>query len=181
MNPPGNDLLLLAGRVLTLLIQGVMAVAAAVIAITAICVLTLQNTINAEIRAEFGADFAAMPVPAVLGLLAVVLVMVGLVFLFFGKLRGIIETVAQGDPFVPDNADRLNAMAWLQIGTYIAGMVAVGAAALVADWAEQFTDVDIDGSIDVDVPSILLVIILFILARVFRQGAAMRADLEGTV
>ena len=28
---------------------------------------------------------------------------------------------------------------------------------------------------------ILLVIILFILARVFRHGASMRADLEGTV
>ena len=30
-------------------------------------------------------------------------------------------------------------------------------------------------------PGILMVIILFILARVFRHGAAMREDLEGTV
>jgi Fe-S cluster assembly ATPase SufC len=32
-----------------------------------------------------------------------------------------------------------------------------------------------------DMTGILLVIILFILARVFRHGAAMREDLEGTV
>ena len=45
--------------------------------------------------------------------------------------------------------------------------------------ASQFKDATSDFGITLD--GILLAVILFILARVFRQGAAMREDLEGTV
>lgn len=175
MNLPKNDLLLVSGKALTLLIQGVVALGTAVIALTIIGVLFFQDTIDAELRAEYGADIISMPVAPVIGLLAVV------VFLFFGKLRGMIDTVGQGDPFVPENADRLNAMAWLQISIYVVGFIAVGIASMVAAWAQQFVDTEIDTSIDFDIGAILLVLVLFILARVFRHGAAMRADLEGTV
>jgi Protein of unknown function (DUF2975) len=181
MKSPHNDLLLLAGKTLTLLIQGIMGLAAVVIGLVVIAVTVFHDSINQEIAAEFGAQTAAMPVGSILWLLLTVLAMVALIYLFFGKLRGIIDTVAQGDPFVPENADRLNAMAWLQIGIYILGLVAAAAAMLAAEWAGQFADVEIDGSLDLDLPNVLMVIVLFILARVFRQGAAMRDDLEGTV
>ena len=39
--------------------------------------------------------------------------------------------------------------------------------------------VDVDFGIDGE--SLLLILILFVLARVFREGAAMQAELEGTV
>ena len=181
MTSAKNDLLLLAGKTLTLLIQGIMGLATAVIAVTVIGVLLLQGQINQEIIAEYGADAVALPVGSILWLLGVVLALCALVFMFFGKLRGIINTVAEGDPFVPENADRLAAMGWLQIGVYLLGLAAAPAAALAAEWASQFTDVEISGSIDVDVPAVLLILVLFILARVFRHGAAMREDLEGTV
>ena len=40
-------------------------------------------------------------------------------------------------------------------------------------------DITIDAGLDIE--GILLALILFILARVFRHGARMRDDLEGTV
>jgi hypothetical protein len=181
MRSAQNDPLLLAGTVLTLLAQGIMALAAVAIALTLVAALGFSDMINAELVAEYGPDIIAMPVGAVAALLLVVMGLCALVFLFFGKLRGIIATVAEGDPFVPENADRLNAMAWLQIGIYVASLLSTGAAAMVAKWAEQFAEVSVKASLDLDVPSLLLVVILFILARVFRQGAALRADLEGTV
>ena len=39
--------------------------------------------------------------------------------------------------------------------------------------------IHVDASLDFS--GVVMVVVLFILARVFRQGAAMRADLEGTV
>jgi hypothetical protein len=181
MNSPGNDLLLLAGKSLTLLIQGVMALAAGVVALVAVSLPFVEGSINAEVRAEFGPDAAALPLGALIALLAVVCVLCVLVFLFFGKLRGIIDTVAAGDPFVPQNADRLSAMGWIQIGIYALSFAATGTAAYVASWANQFTETSIKGGFDLDVAPVLLVLVLFILARVFRHGAAMREDLEGTV
>jgi hypothetical protein len=181
MNAPGNDLLLLAGKVLTLLIQGVMGLSVAVITLTIPAVALFEGSINADAIAEFGPDTVPIPVLSVMALLACALVAVLLVFLFFGKLRGIIDTVAAGDPFVPDNADRLSAMGWLQIGIYVASLATASMATLLSSWVRQYTEITFDGSLDVDVPSVLLIIILFILARVFRHGAAMRDDLEGTV
>ena len=119
MKSPGNDLLLIAGKVLTLLMQGVMGLASAAIALVMIALPFYRDSINIEARAEFGAAVTDMPLGSVLALLAVVCVLCALVFLFFGKLRGIIDTVAAGDPFVPENADRLSAMGWILIGIHV--------------------------------------------------------------
>ncbi|QDH33649.1 DUF2975 domain-containing protein [Porphyrobacter sp. YT40] len=181
MHAPRKDPLLLAGKTLTLLIQGAMALAAAVIVLVVPAILFSKDEINAEVIAEVGPDALAMPILPLMLLLASVLVVVALVFLFFGKLRGIIDTVAAGDPFVPENADRLAVMAWLQIAIYVAKLAAERAAVGMASWANQFREVKVDTSFDIDVIPILLVLVLFILARVFRHGAAMREDLEGTV
>ena len=188
MTDKPNDILLLAGKVLTILMQGLMAIAAAILIITAPLVLVSSDTINAEIVSEFGTNIGPMPVVAILGLFAFALVAVVLVFFFFGKLRAIIASVAEGEPFVPENADRLNAMAWLLAALQVAKVV-LGAAALpVAKWASAFKSEDLhishistDFSSGFDLTSILMVVVQFILARVFRRGAAMREDLEGTV
>jgi Protein of unknown function (DUF2975) len=181
MNPPGNDLLLLAGKVLTVLMQGIMLVGGAAITFALFAVGFLSDTINSEIHTEYGAAASDLPTAAVLSLLALALVSVALIFTFFGKLRGIISTVAEGDPFVPENADRLTAMAWLLLAVYlIVGAMAWVAGAVLA-WADQFEELDVTGTFGFDLSSILMIVTLFILARVFRQGAAMRADLEGTV
>ena len=185
MTDKPNDILLLAGKVLTILMQGLMGIAAVTLIVTGPLVLFTSGSINAEILAEFGTKVAPLPVAAILTLFACALVAVALVFLFFGKLRAIIASVGEGEPFVPENADRLNAMAWLLAGLQVAKLMLGAAAVPVSRWVSTIQSEDLHISTDFssgfDLTAILMVVILFILARVFRHGAAMREDLEGTV
>lgn len=101
-------------------------------------------------------------------------------FVFFGKMRALIDSASMGDPFIPDNARRLNTMAWLllssQVLTVIVGELRVYAFSLIDPQNESSFDISPN-----DLTGFLIVLVLFILARVFRHGAAMRDDLEGTV
>ncbi|MCP5395459.1 MAG: DUF2975 domain-containing protein [Sphingomonadaceae bacterium] len=176
-----NDPLLMAGKIISLLAQGVMAIAAIALAITLPVVLFMQDTINLEIAKEHGGTVDPLPVLAIGIVIALALAGVVLLFVFFGKLRQIIATVGEGDPFVPENADRLSAMAWIMLGIYLLGIPIAAAGVTVANWAKTIEGVHVASGISFDASSILLVVVLFILARVFRHGAAMREDLEGTV
>lgn len=181
-NPHGrNDPLLLTGRILTYLMQAAMALVALAATIAAPLVIVFRDTFNAELIAKHGDTITSFPAFQIVGILVVVLGIMALVFLFFGKLRAIIESVGDGNPFAPENADRLSAMGWLAIGGYALSAVAAGLAAGMADWIEQIDDAELNIDVGFDLTSILMIIILFILARVFRHGAAMRDDLEGTV
>ena len=165
-----NDPLLLAGKVLTIIMQGFMALAGAILAIMIPVVIFFQDEINTEIATL-----------AIVGLFALAIAAVTMVFVFFGKLRAIIGTVGERDPFVPENADRLSVMAWLLLAVQVLMIPIGGLGLLVAKWADEIehTNVTIDAGLDLT--GILMVITLFILARVFKHGAAMREDLEGTV
>ena len=57
--------------------------------------------------------------------------------------------------------------------------VALAAGALTI-WLEESTK-DFEANFDISIGGILLPLVLFILARVFRRGAEMREELEGTV
>lgn len=116
---------------------------------------------------------------AIIAVLALTMLLLGLIVNFCMKLLEVVKSVDQGDPFHPDNARRLAHMGWLSLGAW-AVTIPLGAMAM---WLSQYADeagdvqVELDGSID----GLILALILFILARVFRHGAAMREDLEGTV
>lgn len=93
------------------------------------------------------------------------------------ELLAIVDTVRSGDPFVADNARRLQAIAWW----VLAGEgLRVGVGALV--WAASRFVASI-GHINVGFSFApwLAVLLLFVLARVFDEGTRMRADLDGTV
>lgn len=112
------------------------------------------------------------------GIMLVVAVMAALAFLFLRHLLRLIGSVDQGDPFNPVNARRLAAMGWLALGIEIVSVPA----GLIGSWiAHTVKDADSDIGIGFSLSGVLLAIILFILARVFRKGAEMRAELEGTV
>lgn len=98
---------------------------------------------------------------------------------FFRLLLKIIDSVEVGDPFAPVNATRLNRMAWISLGGYFAS-IPVGAAVMWLSSIAKEADVEVQADLDLG-GSLLLPLVLFILARVFRLGAAMREDLEGTV
>ena len=178
-----NDPLLLIGKIFALLAQIVMAIGGIALALAIPALLIAQGPIAAELAKE--APHVDLPFPGmwIVAVMAIGLAILAMLFVFFGKLRQIIATVGEGDPFQPANAGRLSLMAWLMLGTQIAVIPATAIGLQIARYAEAFGDDDMSFSIDggFDFTGLLLVVILFILARVFRHGAAMREDLEGTV
>jgi hypothetical protein len=92
------------------------------------------------------------------------------------RLRTIVHTVGDGDPFVSQNAARLQRIAWAVLGLEVLHL-AVGAVAAVA--STDRTPLDVGWSFSFT--PWLVVLLLFVLARVFEQGARMREDLAGTV
>lgn len=181
MSNSRNDPLLLAGKVLAIFMQGILAIVGVILALLTPVIVIFQDKINAEIQADHADVLTAFPAWSLAGMFLLIVVAIVLVFIFFGKLRAIIETVGQGDPFVPENAERLTSMAWL---LFTAQLMAIPMAAIglhIASWAQQLDDNSFEFDVGPDVTGILMVIVLFILARVFRHGAAMRDDLEGTV
>jgi hypothetical protein len=92
------------------------------------------------------------------------------------RIIDIVGTVRAGDPFVMANARRLRAIAWSALA--LAGMSVV--IAMVASAAtEALPRLRIEMSFSFT--PWLAVLLLFVLAQVFEQGARMREELAGTV
>ena len=175
-----TDPLLALGTMIVLVGQAIMAIAALALIVAIPAVALLQDLINTEIRAEMADPAFLFPLPEVLGIMAMVLLIAGLLFFFLAKLRRIIATVGEGDPFMPVNAARLTAMAWLMLAVEL---ITWPMAALANYLGAQFDpgQVNIEAEYSFDFSGIVMVITLFILARVFRKGTEMREELEGTV
>jgi len=92
------------------------------------------------------------------------------------RLLAIVDTVRAGDPFVVENGDRLQTIAWSVLGLQLLHLVVGGIAATSASSVQPL---DINWSFSFT--PWIAVLLLFVLARVFDHGARMRADLEGTV
>ena len=123
-----------------------------------------------------GYDPATMHDYLPLGLRAIELlglVLVGLVFLILRRLLAIVESVRSGDPFVVENARRLQAIAWCLLGIEGLRLAVAGIGTVVS--------IHKAGPSGVSVVPWLAILLLFVLAGVFMRGARMRADLEGTV
>jgi hypothetical protein len=136
-------------------------------------------------RADLLSEFAKLGAPKnLIWLVALALVLaMALLFLavrFMLELFGIIDSVGSGDPFVPENGERLSRMGWLALAVQGLALALKGVAKTLEPYAAKAGET-IDVDFDLELSGVLLVLILFILARVFRHGAALRADLEGTV
>ena len=113
---------------------------------------------------------------AILLILGLVMAMTMMAVRWLQTLKAIIDSVSDGDPFAPENAERLRAMGWLTVAIELVSIPVGG----IGQWlASTFKDATSDFGLSLG--GLLLAMVLFILARVFREGAAMRADLEGTV
>ena len=95
---------------------------------------------------------------------------------FLRKLQAIVETVRVGDPFVATNAARLRTIAWVLLTLQCLGVVI---AVLVEGVSTPAHPIKINAGFSVN--GWLAVLLTFLLARVFAEGAHMRDDLEGTV
>lgn len=119
---------------------------------------------------DIATTIAVMRVMAALGIIAVVAV-----HHIFRRLLAILATVRAGDPFVAQNADRLHQIGWallvIQLLDLATGVIVVVLDRLGVDhatWTPGFA-------------GWIAVVMTFVLARVFRVGAAMRDDLAMTI
>jgi hypothetical protein len=119
------------------------------------------------------------PKPIMIGLTAIAtlgLLAVPLNHLILTRLLRMVKTVSRGDPFIRANAYRLNAIAWALLALQLLSMVIGGIGKAIA--SKQFP-LHLDAGFSTS--GWLAVILTFVLARVFAEGALMREDLEGTV
>jgi hypothetical protein len=120
---------------------------------------------------QSGALTTGMRAIAVLGLVAVPLNLA-----LLHRLVAMVQTVRAGDPFVAANASRLQAIAWILLAQQMLSL-AIGLIGKAVSTPEHLLHLDAGFS-----PSAWLAVVLtFVLARVFAEGASMRQDLEGTV
>jgi len=124
---------------------------------------------------KYGAAHAGPILTGMRVMLAAGILAVGVAYVFLRLLAAILATVAAGDPFIAENGVRLRRMGFALL-VYQLGDLALG---VIDHW------LDLLGADTVPwFPSLggwLVVVLLFVLARVFAVGAAMRDDLEGTV
>ena len=113
----------------------------------------------------------AMQAVAALGLIAI-----PLNYMMLKRLLRIVETVRVGDPFVAANAYRLNSIAWLLLALQVLSMIIGGIGKAISTPEHPF---HLDAGFSLN--GWLAVILTFVLARVFAEGALMREDLEGTI
>ena len=114
---------------------------------------------------------AGMRQIAVLGVVAALVTHVVL-----SRLLDIVGTVRDGSPFLAENASRLRTIAWSVLGLELLHLL-VGLAAALGN--SETAPLDIDWSFSLT--RWLTVLLLFVLAQVFEEGARMREELEGTV
>ena len=131
----------------------------------------LFSSLGVEPAADRDVMMRGMRMVAFIGILAV-----PLVHIILERLLSIVDTVRAGDPFIIDNAGLLQTIAWTLLGIQFLHL-AIGFVAVRTRSEVQQLDLDWNFSIT----PWIVVLLLFVLARVFQHGALLRADLEGTV
>jgi hypothetical protein len=92
------------------------------------------------------------------------------------RLLAIVATVRAGDPFVAANASRLQAITWALLALQLLSLVIAAIAESVSTPAHPL---DLEAGFSVN--GWLAVLLTFVLARVFAEGALMRDDLDGMI
>jgi hypothetical protein len=126
-----------------------------------------------DLSPSLEADRVVMGLRAIAGL---GLASIPLHYAVLTRLLAIVETVRAGDPFVAANGDRLQTIAWVLLALQLFSLV-IGAVAKSISTPAHPVNLDAGFSIN----GWLAVLLTFLLARVFAEGARMRDDLEGTV
>lgn len=176
-----RDPLLAIAKGVLYFLMGSMALGAGACAFALPMILLFRDRVSVAIAEEMPTVPGPEFITAISGALVLAAALLVVVFLILLLLKRIVDTVGRGDPFVSENALRLTRMAWLSLGVQLIALPLTG----IGMWLERVSDGE---SVDVHVSNgglsgngLLLMLILFILARVFRKGSEMRAELEGTV
>jgi hypothetical protein len=101
-----------------------------------------------------------------------------LVQLIFRALRRVVASASVGDPFVEANAVKLVRVAWLLLGVDVIDALLKPTVYLLAPAAVR---AKIHDTVHISVTGLFAVLLIFVLAQIFRRGSDMRAELAGTV
>lgn len=168
-----RDPLLATVRIALLGAMGLSLVAAAALTVGVPLMVVWREQIVARLSGH------GAPPEVIWAILAVSLMMIAMAvlgFYFFRHLYRIVGSVGDGDPFVPVNADRLRAMGWISVGVHVLAVPT----SMLGGWIARVTE-RVRIEMDLPLSGLLLALVLFVLARVFREGTRLRDDLEGTV
>ncbi|HLL29791.1 MAG TPA: DUF2975 domain-containing protein [Allosphingosinicella sp.] len=146
----------------------------------AILALLLASSLNEQwIMAAFKISASPEGERLIMGLRAVAvlgLVSIPINHIVLKRLLALVESVRTGDPFIAANAERLQTIAWALLALQLLSLV-IAAIGMAVSTPAQPLELDAGFSIT----GWLAVLLTFVLARVFAEGAMMRDELEGTV
>ncbi|MGE5597646.1 MAG: DUF2975 domain-containing protein [Hyphomicrobiales bacterium] len=152
----------------------------AVAVLAALTLLAILLSFNSDflkgvihITGDDGKEFAANGATMAAGLIAAGLYSGG-VLVIVGRLRKIFVTLTAGDPFHPDNVRRLRViglvLAGLELGRYVFWAVSALLLPGVSRAGHGF-----------NLTTWFSVLVVFVLAEVFREGARLRSEAELTI
>jgi hypothetical protein len=101
-----------------------------------------------------------------------------LIHLILRALRRVVASAGVGDPFIEANAAELVRVAWLLLGVDVIDALIKPMVYLLAPTAVR---AKIHDTVHISVTGLFAVLLIFVLAQVFRRGSDMRAELAGTV
>jgi Protein of unknown function (DUF2975) len=178
MTAKPKDKLLSVTSMLLKIVQGMLFFITAMIAIVVPIVWIKRSVVLAELASDGGLqNSGTSTLVALTALLLGGLAIVVLGIAFVRRMIAIIDTVATGTPFVPDNAVRLREMGWLVVATQGLAMLAWAAHAWFEAHLPKGNDVDFEVSLE----AIVTALLLFVLAQVFEHGTRLADEAEGTV
>lgn len=172
--------LLKAAILVSLLLTGVLVLAFGVCALAAVGLIHLPIPVEALKALKALKDLKDIPLQLIFVAGAVAcaagVFLLALLTLMLLMTARIVKS-AQTDPFVEDNARRLNQIGWLLVAMQIVGLTA---GTIISLFPKPVSD-HVQAGFDLSPVGILAVLLIFVLAQIFRRGAQMRAELEGTV
>jgi len=93
-------------------------------------------------------------------------------------LRRVVASASVGDPFIEANAAELVRVAWLLLGVEVIDALIKPMVYLLAPDAVR---AKIHDMVHISVTGLFAVLLIFVLAQIFRRGSDMRAELAGTI
>lgn len=164
----------LSRRVLTLLVKLNLLAGFLILALLVASLVgegPVMRALGVRAKGDNSALILGMHAIMVIGILAV-----PVTYIILTRLLSMVDSVRNGDPFVAENADRLQTIAWSVLVLEVMHAI-VGIVAARVSTASQPLDIHWSFS----VTRWLVVLLLFVLARVFDQGTRMREELQATV
>ncbi|MEP2493439.1 MAG: DUF2975 domain-containing protein [Parasphingorhabdus sp.] len=179
-----NDMVLKSARGILIFTKWLLVLGVGGLVVGIPSILIFADKVTKGMADVFVAPAGTEVVWMIAGIMMFAVVMLLLTLFSINRLRRIVDSVAEGNPFTRINGTRLRGMGVavfaIQVVTFFGGVLAT---TILTTLGEVKPDRDFHMSIDggISVTGILLVLLLIILARVFDRGADMQDELEGTI